>query len=213
MWDVGAGSGQLSLPLAQEGLRVVATDASAAQIARMPGHRLLHPVRARAELSPLATGSVSLVTAAQAAHWFALSEFYREVRRVGESGVRLALVGYGAPRIEPEGSPSDKALRSFHREVAGPYWPPERRLVDHGYETLPFPFSREEADPGLRMEAEWGLAQLLGYVRTWSSVRALEEARGMEPLERFRRELEAAWGDPVARRNVVWPLFLRAGRV
>ena len=39
-----------------------------------------------------------------------------------------------------------------------------------------------------------------------------EKALGRAPVERFRRELAAAWGDPTTRRMLRFPLSLRVGR-
>lgn len=56
---------------------------------------------APAEQLHLADGSASLITVAQAAHWFDLPAFYREVRRVGAPGGVVALISYGVLNLEP----------------------------------------------------------------------------------------------------------------
>jgi len=62
------------------------------------------------------------------------------------------------------------------------------------------------------MRATWNLAELLGYVGTWSAVRAAErESRG-DLFETFQAELADAWGDPAMAREIEWPLAIRAGR-
>ena len=43
-------------------------------------------------------------------------------------------------------------LRVLFASVVGPYWPPERRHVEDGYRTLPFPFE-EIDDAGIRLRA------------------------------------------------------------
>src|SRR5262245_41642298 len=82
VWDAGAGSGQLSLPLARKFARVIATDASAEQLERAPAHPKIEYRCARAEVSGLPDASVDLAATAQAAHWFDLPRYYEEVRRV-----------------------------------------------------------------------------------------------------------------------------------
>lgn len=106
----------------------------------------------------------------------------------------------------------DRELQRFYTEEAGPYWPPNRRLVETGYRTIPFPFT-EMAVPSFRMEAEWGLMALLGYIGTWSAVTRLREAIGSDPIEKLSRELAPMWGDPNQRRVIGWPLSVRAGRL
>jgi hypothetical protein len=44
-------------------------------------------------------------------------------------------------------------------------------------------------------------------------VRGAEKALGREPIERFRRDLFDAWGDPEQRRTIRFPLSLRVGRL
>ena len=63
------------------------------------------------------------------------------------------------------------------------------------------------------LPASWSLAELLGYVRTWSAVQAMERARGKEPYAGFARALTNAWGDPAAHREVRWDLAVRCGRL
>ncbi|HEY1906332.1 MAG TPA: class I SAM-dependent methyltransferase, partial [Myxococcaceae bacterium] len=85
-WEAGCGSGQLSAVLGEVFERVVATDASAAQIAAATPHPRVQYVVAPAEHSGLPDGSVDCAVAAQAAHWFDLDAYYREVRRVARPG-------------------------------------------------------------------------------------------------------------------------------
>jgi SAM-dependent methyltransferase len=207
--DCGCGNGQLSVLLAARFTRVIATDASAKQIASAQPHPSVEYRVAPAEASGMPDGSADLVVAAQAAHWFDLPAFYAEARRVAcEHGV-VALVTYGVIEMEV---PVHAVLRHFYREVVGPYWPAERRHVEDGYRSLDFPFE-EFAPPPLAIEVAWSFPELAGYVETWSAVRATEKALGREPIERFRRELAEAWGDPQLRRSVQFPLSLRVGRV
>jgi ubiquinone/menaquinone biosynthesis C-methylase UbiE len=86
-WDCGAGSGQASLPLVRYFDRVVATDASAAQIGAAEPHPRVEYRVAAAEASGLAARSVDLITVAQALHWFDVDAFYTEARRVLAPGV------------------------------------------------------------------------------------------------------------------------------
>jgi len=208
-WDAGCGSGQLSVLLADRFARVIATDASPKQIAHAAPHPHVAYVVARAEAGALAGGTVDVAVAAQAAHWFDLPAYYAEVRRVGRSGGVVALVSYGLVRIDHV---VDPVIDRFYSQVLGSFWPPERRHVDDGYRSLPFPFA-EIGVPGIEMRASWTRSDLLGYVETWSAVWALQRAVGRAPLEAFRRELTHAWGADAAVRPVRWTLSLRVGRL
>lgn len=209
-WDCGCGTGQLSVLLAERFEQVLATDASAAQIDSAQPHPGVRYRTALAEDSGLPQASVDLVTVAQAAHWFDLPRFYDEVRRVGRPGAAVALITYGVLHVE--GEEVEPLVQHFYYQVVGPHWPPERRHVEEGYRGLPFPFQAIEA-PALAIEVQWTLADLLGYVQTWSAVKAAAQVLGDEPLERFRAEVSAAWGRAELRRTVSWPLSLRVGRL
>ena len=209
-WDAGCGSGQLSVLLAERFARVIATDASPEQIAQATPHRKVAYAVAPAEASGLPPRAADLAVAAQAAHWFDLAAYYAEVRRVGRSGAVVALVSYGLVRVDH--ADIDPLLDRFCSHVLGPYWPPERRHVEDGYRSLPFPFD-EIAAPHFEIHASWALAQLVGYVETWSAVWALERAEGRTPLAAFRRALAGAWGPEGTVRAVRWPIALRVGRL
>jgi len=207
-WDSGCGSGQLSLLLAGPFERVVATDASAEQIARAAPHPKVEYRCAAAGVSGLPESVVDLATAAQAAHWFDLPAYYAEVRRVARRGGIIALISYG---VVAAGADLDAVIQPFYRGVLAAYWPPERRHVDDGYRSLPFPFEQLDA-PAFENRLDWRLEDLVGYIGTWSGVWALQQAEGQGPLTTLRRELGSAWG-PAAVRTVRWPLALRVGRV
>lgn len=63
------------------------------------------------------------------------------------------------------------------------------------------------------MEAVWPLPRLLGYMNTWSGVKAATKALGGNPLEAFAEEIAPLWGDPQTERRIRWPLTVRLGRV
>ena len=208
-WDCGCGSGQLSTLLAERFAQVYATDASAKQIENAVDHPRVYYACAPAEASGLGDQVADLIVAAQAAHWFDLPAFYREVRRVGRSGSVIALVSYGFLKVDEQ---LDPIIGRFYWDVIGPYWPPERKHVEEGYRSLDFPFTEIQA-PDIAMSASWTLPDFIGYVNTWSAVAAMERAIGPEPLERFSRDLGVAWGLAEQKRTIRWPLAMRVGVV
>ena len=116
---------------------------------------------------------------------------------------------YGNQQLDDP--PLDQLLRHFYDEIVGPFWAPERRYVESGYRTLPFPFPELDAPP-LAMEEFWTLSQLLGYVGTWSATQRFREAVGRDPLGQLGEDLARHWGGPSLARRIRWPLGLRAGR-
>jgi SAM-dependent methyltransferase len=207
--DVGCGNGQLTRLLAPCFEHVVGIDPSADQIANAFPDARIDYRRAPAESMPLPDGGASLITAAQAAHWFDLPAFYREARRIAAPGAVLALVSYGVLELE---QPLADRFRHFYRDEIGPYWPPERTLVDSGYATIDFPFP-ERAAPAMELRCAWSLPQFLGYLSTWSAVRNASEAGRDTLLRDFADALAAAWGDPARERTVRWPIHMRIGQL
>ena len=210
VWDCACGSGQASLDLAARFERVLATDASAGQIESATPHPRVEYRVAPAEKSGLLDASVDCVTIAQALHWFDIDAFFVEVRRVVKRGGAVVAWTYGVPRLEDP--KADALVQNFYSVTVGPYWPPERAIVEAGYDSLAFPFE-EIGPPAFAMTAEWPLAQLLGYFASWSATARYVAALGKNPVREFAEELAPAWGDPDRALTVSWPLTCRAGRV
>jgi SAM-dependent methyltransferase len=186
---------------------VAATDGSDAQLALAEPHPRVRYSRALADASGLPDGWASLVTVAQALHWFDLAAFYAEARRVLRPGGLLAVWNYNLMEIEPA---LDGPIQAFYRDTVGPYWPGERRIVEEGYRNLPFPFD-EVPVPPQRMEAEWTLGEVARYLGTWSATLRYRDARGHDPVETLVAGLAEIWGAPETKRTVRWPLEVRAG--
>ncbi len=199
-WDAGCGSGQLSTVLAEVFEEVAATDASAAQIASAIPHPRVRYSMAPAEASGLPERSVDCAVAAQAVHWFDLDRYYGEVRRVAKGGGLLALVTYNIMRVTDE---VDWVILEFYAGPLEKHWPPERRVVEEGYRSLPFPFPEVKAPP-LELHQRWTLRQMVGYVGTWSAVQSLRRSGGQAEFERFESKLEAVWGNPEVVRDYVY---------
>jgi len=205
-WDCGTGNGQAAVGLAAVFDRVMATDASEKQIANAQPHERVEYRVAPAENSGIESGTIDLVMIAQALHWFDLDRFYAEARRVLKPDGVLAASAYNLLHIEPA---IDQVVNRYYYEVVGPFWPPERKLVEN-FIDLPFPF-HEIDSPKIEMTTEWDLAHLLGCLGTWSSTQRFIAETGIDPLEQIGDDLRTVWGDPQRTRKVRWPLTLRIG--
>jgi SAM-dependent methyltransferase len=208
-WDCGAGSGQATSDIAQYFDFVVGTDLSAEQLARAPGDPHIGWAASSAERAAIRSRSVDAIAVAQALHWFANDAFFSEVRRVA-AGPDSAIVAwtYGTAFMDGD---IGKVLRRFMFDDVGPYWPPERKLVNTEYRTIPFPFERIEAPP-FSLENDWTLSQIVGYMRSMSATARYIKAVGTDPVIGVEAELRELWRDEMPRR-IVWPVIVLAGRV
>jgi len=146
---------------------------------------------------------------AQAIHWFDITAFLEEARRVGRAGCTLAVWGYGQVRF---GGVLDDHIEHFYREVVGPYWAGERAHIDSAYADIDFNLN-EEADLGNhRIEKAMNLESLRGYLTSWSSVQNYIRKHGDNPVDPFIETLGRHWkGD--AEKIAVFPLFGKMGRL
>ena len=206
--DVGTGNGQAAVALAAHFDRVIGVEPSDGQLARATPAARVEYRHAAAEATGVDAAAADLVTVAQAFHWFKQDAFFAEVRRVVRPGGCLALWCYGLAFITPD---IDAAVHHYYEELLGPYWEPERKLVEQGYRNVDVPFD-ELAVPAFAMQLSWSLDHLLGYLGTWSPRKRFLAERGQDALEIALPGLRAAWGD-AGERPVDWPLSVRAFRI
>jgi len=209
VWDCATGSGQAALALVDDFARVIATDSSAKQLAHAPPHERIEYRVAPAEDCGLPYSSADAITVAQALHWFDLDRFYAEVRRVLAPQGVLVIWSYNDAVLDDP--VLDTQLQHYNSTTVGPYWPAERQIVRDGYRTVPFPFDRIDA-PSFTLKRDWTLAELAGYLRSWSATARYISEHGTDPVVEFERSVLARWGDPTRPRRVSWPLVVLAGR-
>ncbi len=147
VWDCGTGSGQAAVRLADHFARVFATDASSEQVKHARPHPSVEYAVAPAEACPLPNASASLVTVAQALHWFDLPRFYTEVHRVCKPGGALAVWTYDLHTVNAD---IDPLLERLQSEFVRAYWPPERRSW-----TLATAPSRSRSRNSPRRNSKW----------------------------------------------------------
>lgn len=207
VWDCGTGSGQAALGLTRHFRSIIATDPSTAQIGNAPAHPQIEYRVAPAEESGLPDQSVDAITVALALHWFDLDLFYAEVKRVLKPGGIIVAWTYYLPEIAPE---IDRVIEYLDGALLRDHWSPRIQLLREKYRSIPFPFD-ELVAPEYAIEQSWLLAELLGYLHTWSGTQAYRDAHGVDPIDLIQADLAAVWGD-VEQRIIRWPLFMRAGR-
>ena len=206
-WDCATGSGQAAIALAQHFDRVIATDASRAQVDAAIAHPGVSYRVATAEASGLETDTVDLVTVGQALHWFDIPRFFAEASRVLVPGGSVAAWCYELCTVSPE---CDAAVLRLYSEIVAAFWPPERRLIEERYASIGFP-GTETVAPAFEMSARWTVEDMLGYLRTWSACQHYLREHGDDPVGQVEDGLREAWG-PVPR-TVRWPLSVRVSQL
>ncbi|OLY93179.1 Methyltransferase domain-containing protein [Cnuella takakiae] len=205
-WDCGTGNGQVATLLAPHFEQVFATDISSEQLAQAPKVANITYSQQPAEHTNIQDLSIDLVTVAQAIHWFDLTAFFTEVNRVARPGARLLVLGYGLLQVNEN---IDALIKQLYTQVLGPYWAHERRLIDEGYKSIPFPFT-ELTLPQFPNLYQWNLQHLLDYLRTWSAVKQYQKVNGTDPVTIMKADFSKAWG-PGATATISFPLIGRLG--
>lgn len=207
-WDCATGSGQAALGLAKDFHKVIATDASERQIENASHHKKISYSVAPAHKTTIQTGSIDLITVAQALHWFEFDQFYLEVNRVLKQNGIIAVWTYNLPTISVE---IDAIIKYFYFNVVGEFWPPERKFVENSYENIPFPFHKLPS-PTFRMLTKWTIKQFISYIGTWSAVKRYRDNKGNDPVESIQKRLTKLWDNRSAVMKVDWPLSIVIGQ-
>jgi ubiquinone/menaquinone biosynthesis C-methylase UbiE len=212
VWDCGTGNGQAAQELVKSFDSVKATDPSEKQLSEAVQNPNIDYRQASAEDSTLAPHSISVITVAQAFHWFDHERFFKEVQRVAKPNCLLVIWTYSVARISPA---MDQFTEQLYSGILDGYWEKERKLVDEGYKSVKVPFE-ELFVPKFEMQAQWSLEQWMGYLQTWSAVQTYIKKNQSNPLEPLWPEFQKAWnqgGASAVRQKIQWPLAVRAFRV
>jgi len=209
-WDCGTGNGQVALELSKHFKQVQASDISGQQISNATQMENINYTISRAEETKFADDQFDLVTVGQAAHWFDFNAFNQEVKRVTKQGGVIAIWGYGLLRIDPS---INKLIDDWYADVIGPYWDPERKHIDNEYRSIKFDFQEININKRRSINVEWKLTELQGYFNSWSSVQHYKNQNdGKNPVDELMGLINEVWkqGD---QKDVMFPIFLRLGRI
>ncbi|PIN11015.1 Methyltransferase [Handroanthus impetiginosus] len=221
-WDVGTGSGQAAIGVADQYEQVIATDISEAQLKHAMPHPRVRYVHTPQSMSDddLVTliggeGSVDLITVATAVHWFDLPQFYSIVNRLlKKPGGLIAVWSYKHVEVDPK---FDAVQRSWFA-TCKPYRHSKIQYVSDDYKSLPFPFESVglgcEGNPVLLdMPKEVSFEGYLKLLKSFSVVTSAKE-KGVDLLsEGAVKELEDAWGGAGVVRTIVYKAFMLAGKL
>lgn len=209
-WDCATGNGQAAVELAKYFETVDATDISQGQLAFAPKKENIIYQVCPAEQTPFENNRFDLITVAQAYHWLDPEAFEKEARRVGRNNCVVAVWGYNLFHCpDPE---IDRIIRHFYLDITGPYWDSARKHIDEAYRNIQFNFSPLPSS-SFSMPVHWTKDQLIGFFESWSAVQTYFNKNKSSPIELIREDLDQAWQDPETKKQFVFPLFLRLGRI
>lgn len=208
-WDCGTGNGQVARILSRYFSTVNATDISPDQIKKAYQSRNIHYNVGRAEQSSFPDDHFALITAAQAAHWFDFSHFFKEIARVSKKDGIVALWGYGLLRFDNE---LDLIIDNLYQRLQSD-WNEERRHIEDNYNSIPFPLDNIPLSKSFSIRREFTLEELIGYINTWSGVKNFRMRHHIDPLEEFTEHFSVVWEKNEKRITATFPIFHKTGRV
>jgi SAM-dependent methyltransferase len=210
-WDCATGNGQAALALTQYFNHVEASDISPAQVGvASQAPNLMYSVQ-DSRCTDFPDHCFDLITVAQALHWFAEEDFFKEADRVLKPGGVLAAWGYAGMNISP---PIDAMIHKELYPLLEDYWSEGNREVARRYSNLPFPYPQLPG-PRFIMATVWGPEELLGYIGSWSAVHRIKSEIGVNPLEAFAPKLMGLWPRSPKGWNpmeVTFDFFLKHGK-
>ncbi|XP_034741658.1 putative methyltransferase DDB_G0268948 [Etheostoma cragini] len=174
--DLGCGTGQNSRPLAPYFQEVVGIDISECQLEEarsVPGYPNVTYRKGTAEELPFQDGSVDLLTAASAAHWFDQTRFLVEASRVLKPRGCIALLGFSDSNTRFTYQDCGERLNHIYDEVKQvllPYTNNQVALAESKLEALysAIPFPDKERIESIWVNSTISVRNLVGFIESWS---------------------------------------------
>lgn len=209
VWDVGTGSGQAAMKLAEHFSHVYATDIDSEQIAQAPKHPSITFECAPAHVSGLPSGSADAITVATALHWFDHLQFWPEVRRVARKDAIFCAWTYHGAETDAE---VQSLLIDPLADILEPYWSDGNRLSWRGYapDELKIPFEIV-AMPDFTCNLQWTAPQIAAFIRSWSAHQMARLDGHADALARIEDAALAKLGNDL--RSFMLPMHSIAARI
>lgn len=211
--DCGTGNGQAAAELAKRFKTIYATDISDDQLSKAPklSNLALRKNAGHEAPSEIADGSLDLITAAQAAHWFNPQAFVSMAKKKLKPNGVIAIWGYGV--LRPQDETLARVLHDFTlgADGLGPFWDPEILMIREEYKNYPWPFDEIPA-PNIQLTVRWTLPEALGYFKSWSATQKFITAHGEQALANMAQKPIAAWGAPEIAQDLFVKISIRLGR-
>ncbi|KAF9082498.1 hypothetical protein BGX29_003827 [Mortierella sp. GBA35] len=144
--DVGTGTGQVAVVLAEKFKQVHGVDASATMLANaIQKPNVSYHVAKGEDLGAIPTASVDVLTVAQAMHWFHHPSFFAEVKRVLKPRGTFAAVGYSFVIFEDHPRATKRIYDMGDQpDQLGTMWDNGRLILDNLYKSIDVPLNNVE---------------------------------------------------------------------
>ncbi|MBN3277734.1 Y8948 methyltransferase, partial [Polyodon spathula] len=213
--DLGCGTGQNTRVLAPHFQKVVGIDVSEAQLAvatRVAGFPNISYRAGPAEDLPFEDGSVDLVTAASAAHWFNADAFLKEAERVLKPRGCIALLGYSTTTCELHCKDGTGDLTEILTELwdcLKPYgtkqWDISNSMLQEIFEAIRFP--EKERVENIAVKTPLSVCDFLGYIQSISMYQSYSKAdpeAATTMIQRIQRRLLEEMGVSAETELEIW---------
>ena len=213
--DVGCGNGQSTNIFQPYCKKIIGIDASSEQIKLAQQHNRydnIQYIEGIAEKLPFMDNTVDLVVSATAVHWFDLTRFYEEVRRVLKPSGSLAIISYYYPVLSLISDESNiltekatELLKSTLLCCPKNKYPEIAASLSHvtdRYNQIfqSIPFKNKKRNDDLYLNYKCSVADLFGFVSSLSSYHEymknekLElEAQNQTVTEKMMLEIDPAY--------------------
>lgn len=142
--DVGCGTGQAAIEIAEKFTQVYGIDTLQEQIDSATARdNIIYQVGPGEDLSQFEDHSVDLITSGTAFHWFQHEKFFKEAKRVLKENGTLAIFGYYFPVIKNEPK-ANELLKAVTIELFDKYSNSNNRYVKNMYRDIQFPFKLQK---------------------------------------------------------------------
>ncbi|KAM9986958.1 hypothetical protein ACTFIY_011383 [Dictyostelium cf. discoideum] len=190
--DIGAGSGQATVKLAKYFKKVIGFEPSQGQIENAEKADNVEYRLSAAEKIDLPSGSVDLITVAQAAHWFNLPVFYEESKRLLRENGSLIIWSYGLMKITNNNDAQVVHEKHYYETIGKQYWAPERKYIDDEYVDIK-PTFENTTRKTISLPKSMSINDMIGYYSSWSGYAAFIKAGNKDVLPEIKETLLKAY--------------------
>ncbi|ORZ24766.1 S-adenosyl-L-methionine-dependent methyltransferase [Lobosporangium transversale] len=223
--DVGTGTGQVASVLAEKFKQAYGVDASETMLASaVQKPNLTYYANKGEDLKDISSGSVDVLTIAEAIHWLDRPKFFSEVKRVLKPHGTFVALGYGFPVFEKYPRASQLIFELGNEpDKLGPIWELGRLIADNLYKCIEVPlddverhyFPNNKDGYPLLMSEQVSMEHFRNYLKTWSGYKTFSERHPERPdivdetIEAILKE-EGLKNEDVV--DVTWPTVLILAR-